>query len=100
MAVIVQSAPAFTTPALPDAGLQTGSVHVSGCPAIVLAIGPPGSLVLAGGGGTSAVIRQSAPAIAVALGNPGTLTTAGSPIVLNRLGGRLLNTGVLGGVLV
>ncbi len=95
---VIQTEAAYTTPIAPDPGLYARSVTVSGSPAIALVIGSPGALTTEGTAASH--IRQTAPAIAVAIGNPGTLTTAGFPARLTRLGGRLLNTGVLGGALV
>ena len=95
MADILQSAAVLATPLAPDAGLLTGSVTVSGWPAIAVAIGPPGSLTAEGT--LASNILQTAPIITLVIGPPGSLTTAGGPIILNRLGGRLLTTGVLGG---
>lgn len=95
MADILQSAAVLAVPIAPDAGLQTGTVTVSGWPAIALAIGPPGTITAEGT--LSSSILQTAPIITVVIGPPGTLTTAGGPVILNRLGGRLLTTGILGG---
>lgn len=97
---VVQSAAAVIPLVAPDAGVVAGSIQSSGAPAIVLMVGAPGSVTTSGGEGTSGVVRQSAAAVILAVGSPGTVTTAGGTVILNRLGGRLLSTGVLGGVLV
>ncbi len=98
MASVVQSAAAITTPVALDPGLHARSVAVSGWPALALVIGSPGTLTAEGS--ASSHLQQRVPAIALAIANPGTLTTAGFPSRMTRLGGRLLNRGVLGGSLV
>ncbi|RCG31968.1 hypothetical protein DQ384_05345 [Sphaerisporangium album] len=80
MTIIRQSSPAFALTITPDAGLETQSISVFGWPALVLAIGPPGSLTTAGSDeAVAAIIRQTAPALGLVLGEPGALLIAGAP---------------------
>ncbi len=127
MAAVAQSFAAVIPVVSPDAGVVVGSEQLSGAPAVVLLAGQVGTVTTAGSDDTTgsvrqsfaavvpvvggfgvasatsapgASVRQSSAAVVLVVGRAGTVTVSGAPPVLNRLGGRLLRTGVLSGALV